>query len=252
MNKYKITLTYDGTQYSGWQIQPNTTTIQEKLQDAIRILVKHTVSVIGAGRTDAGVHALGQVAHFKTDKELDLNRFITSLNGILPKDIRVKQIERVPLDFHARFTAKRKVYHYHLHTDQVQNPFKRLYSYHTWERIDIGLLKKAAQVFVGTHDFTSYANDSSADRNPVRTIDRLDIVPEEGGLRLVFEAQSFLYKMVRNIVGMLLDVSRGKRDIKEIEEVFAAKDRRQASQAAPALGLFLVSIDYEKISNEVK
>lgn len=247
MNNYKLIIAYDGTEYGGWQIQPNATSIQELISNAIETILQHPVTLIGSGRTDAGVHALGQVAHFKCEKDLDLIRFLGSLNGLLPRDIRILSIEKVPLDFHAQRSALSKAYHYHLCLERVQDPFRRLYSLHVRENIDTELMRKAALYFVGTLDFTSFSNESdegSASKNPVRTISRLDIIPEGGGLRIEIEADGFLYKMVRNIVGTLLEVARGKRDHTDIPRIFSAKDRRQAGQAAPAHGLFLAKVKY--------
>lgn len=248
---YKLLIAYDGTQYGGWQVQPNATSIQELIGEAIKTILQVPVTLIGSGRTDAGVHANGQVAHFKCDKELDLLRFLGSLNGLLPRDIRILDMEKVPLDFHSQRSAISKTYHYHLCLDRVQDPFCRLYSLHIREDIDIDLLKQAASHFVGKLDFTSFSNESAegcAARNPVRTISRVEIVPEEHGLRIELEADGFLYKMVRNIVGTMLEVTRGKRDISEIPRIFAARDRRQAGQAAPAHGLFLHHVVYKNPS----
>lgn len=248
LKNYKMTIAYDGTLYSGWQVQPNAVSIQSLLQDAIKTILRMDVTIIGSGRTDAGVHALGQTAHFKFPGDIDFFRFRGSLNGLLPRDIRVLHVEQVPLDFHAQYSAVGKTYYYHVHLNPVQNPFGRLYSLHVREKMNCDLLQKAAQYFVGEHDFTSFANEAhmgSAAKDPVRTIKRLDFIQEEGGFRLEFEADGFLYKMVRNIVGTLLEVSTGKRQIEEIPRIFEARDRRQAGQAAPPHGLFLVKVDYE-------
>jgi tRNA pseudouridine38-40 synthase len=244
---FKITIAYDGTSYGGWQIQPNAPTIQEILQKNFKVILRHDVMVIGSGRTDAGVHALAQVAHFKHSEPIDKYRFLGSINGLLPQDIRVKNIESVPLDFHAQYSAISKTYHYHLHLEYIQDPFHRLYRLHVREKVDIQRLKEAAILFVGRHDFTSFANEAHAGcavYDPVRTLKRLDVFDEEGGVRLEFEADGFLYKMVRNIVGTLLEIGAGKRGLEEVGKIFAAKDRRKAGKAAPPHGLFLVRVDY--------
>lgn len=245
---YKLTIAYEGTHYSGWQRQPNAGSVQEHIQNALeRVLHTDKVKLTGSGRTDAGVHALGQIANFKWHEELDLNKLIFAVNGIIPRDIRIKTIEIVQPDFHARYSAKGKVYHYHLHLDQVMDPFKRFYSWHVHRPIDLELLKKACQYFVGTHDFTSFANEAhsgSAARNPVRTIYRIDIVEESGGLRFEFEGDGFLYRMVRNIVGTVVAVASGKRPLGDIPELFKLKDRSKASVGAPSRGLFLVRVNY--------
>ncbi len=244
---YKMTVAYDGTNYCGWQIQPNGLTIQECLQDALKILFKISTSVIGAGRTDSGVHAHGQVAGFECSHPLDLYRFLASINGIIPRDIRVLAIEPAPLKFHPQHRAISKTYHYHLWLDRVQDPFKRLYSYHFREKIDLQTLKAAAEQFIGTHDFTSFAKENhsgAASKNAVRTLSRLDVIPEHGGVRLEFEADGFLYGMVRCIVGTLLDAAAGKMQIDNIKEIFTARNRSLAGAAAPPHALFLAQVNY--------
>lgn len=247
LHNYKLTVAYDGTAYSGWQIQPNGISIQEVLQNQLRTILRQDVVIIGSGRTDAGVHALAQVAHFHFSQPIDLYRVSGSLNSLLPPDIRVKEIIEAPIDFHAQHHAIAKTYHYNLCLDSTYSPFNRLYSYHVREKMDRSLLKEAAMLFIGTHDFTSFANEAHlgcASRDPVRTIIRLDVVEQEGGIRLEFEGDGFLYKMVRNITGTLLEVAAGKRRIDEIPEILTAKDRRRAGVAAPPHGLFLVHVQY--------
>lgn len=246
---YKLTIAYDGTAYSGWQVQPNARTIQEELHKVLRVLLHNPdIYVIGSGRTDAGVHALAQVAHFRYDYELNLGLILKSLNGMLPKDIRIKSIEKaVDPNFHAQYDAIGKEYHYHLYLDQVMDPFRRFYCWHVKRKVDLGRLTQAASYFVGTHDFTSFANEGhagSASRDPVRTIRRLDVVPISGGVCLQFQGDGFLYKMVRNIVGMLVEVASSRMELEEIPLIFEAKDRRKAPRAAPPQGLFLVRVDY--------
>ena len=161
MQCYKLTLAYDGTCYSGWQIQPNAPSIQQHLQEALKTLLKgEQVSVIGSGRTDAGVHAAGQVAHFKIAHSLELNRLLLALNGLLPRDIRIKSVDAAPLSFHAQYSAIGKEYHYHLYLERVMDPFRRLYSWHVMRKMNLSLLKEAATLFVGTHDFISFANEA--------------------------------------------------------------------------------------------
>lgn len=247
MKKYKLILAYDGTHYGGWQIQPNCTSIQALVQNALKTVLRTPVTVIGSGRTDAGVHALAQTAHFCCDLPLNLSKLQTSLNGILPSDIRIRSVEDVPFQFHARYSATSKIYRYHLHLEKAVNPFKRLYSVHIPYPIDRSLLKEAASYFIGTHDFTSFSNQGdrgAAGRDPVRTITRLDVIEEDGGIYLEFEGDGFLYKMVRNITGTLLDVCKGKIDLSALPKIFEAKAREQAASAAPAHGLFLVSVHY--------
>lgn len=244
---YKLTIAYDGTHYGGWQVQPNATTIQQLLEAAILTITKEEVSVSGSGRTDAGVHALKQTAHFKCGKPFDMRRFHASMNGLLPIDIRVLTVEEAASDFHARYSAKSKCYHYNLCLERVQLPFQRLYSWHVGPRCDLARLREAAKLFIGERDFTSFANEAhlgSAAKDPIRNLFRFDLIEIEGGVRLELEADGFLYKMVRNIVGTLQEVSIGKRSIEEIPAIFAAKDRRVAGRAAPPHGLFLAYVKY--------
>lgn len=247
MHKYKLTIAYDGTQYHGWQIQPHSLSIQQIIQEAISLVLRQPIVLIGSGRTDAGVHAQGQIAHFTSQIPVDLHRLKYSLNGIIPHDIRIKSIDSVELDFHSQRSAVGKVYHYHLYLNPTMDPFRRLYCWHVHAPINIRLLHQASTLFLGTHDFTAFANEShrgSAAKNPIRTLFRLDVIEEEGGVRLEFEADGFLYRMVRNIVGTLVDISTGKRPLDDIQKIFSSKDRRQASMAAPPQGLFLMQVNY--------
>jgi tRNA pseudouridine38-40 synthase len=244
---YKLVIAYDGTRYGGWQVQPNAQTIQEVLQQTLALFLRQEVKVIGAGRTDAGVHALGQVANFTIDKKIDEYKFIRSANGLLPADIRIKSIEQVPLEFHSQYSAKGKIYHYHLYLDRVEDPFKNLYTYRVLGGIDRALLVQAASKFAGTHDFAAFANSADegvASYDSIRTMYRVDVIEEEGGVRIEFEGDGFLYKMVRNIVGTLLEIAQGKKEIGDIDKIIASRDRRLAGRAVPPQGLFLVEVIY--------
>jgi tRNA pseudouridine38-40 synthase len=248
--KYKLVIAYDGTKYSGWQVQPKHLTVQELLQKTLKVLLRDDIAVTGSGRTDSGVHARGQVAHFTCDQDLEIFPFIGSVNGILPQDIRVLSIEKVNDDFHARYSAKGKTYHYYLCLNRFPDPFRRLYSYHIRRKLDLTLLKSAAEKFIGTHDFTSFANEAhagSASRNPIRTLRELNVIEEGNGfVCLEFKGDGFLYKMVRNITGTLLEVAEGKRPVSGIRKTFEAKDRRLSGRAAPASALFMMSVDYNR------
>lgn len=244
---YKILCSYDGTNYCGWQIQPNGITIQELIQTAIRTVIKEEACLIGSGRTDAGVHAKGQVAHFHTDNEVDTYRLIFALNGMLPKDIRIKSLVQVPQEFHSQYSATGKIYHYHLGLGPIVEPTNRFWVTHVKGKFDSEKLIYASKFFIGKQDFTSFANspsEGSAAKDPVRTLQRLDIVQEESGLRLEFEADGFLYKMVRNITGTLLDVASDKLDADKIPYIFECKDRKASGRSAPATGLFLMHVHY--------
>lgn len=197
-------LTYEGTAYVGWQIQPNGPSIQGVIEEVLYTLLREKTRLVGSGRTDAGTHALGQVAHFKTAQELDCPRFIRALNGMLPHDIRILTLESVSDDFHAQYSAMGKEYHYHLWLDHAVAPFVRRYRYKVPFALDLDLLREGAKHFIGTHDFATFANVGSSVKTTVRTLYRLDIAEQEGGVRLEFEGSGFLYKMVRNIVGTLI------------------------------------------------
>lgn len=245
MFKYKIILSYDGTRFSGWQFQLNAPSIQGCIEEALAKVLKQHARVVGAGRTDAGVHALGQTAHFAHAELLDCRRLLQALNGLLPHDIRIKEVVAAPIDFHAQHSALGKIYHYHLWLERIIDPFLRLYRLHYSRPIHLSLLKEAAQRFIGKRDFATFANLGSSEQiTTVRTISRLDVVEQEGGCRLEFEGDGFLYKMVRTIVGTLLDVAIGKRSLDDIETLFAAKDRRAAGMAVFPSGLFLVRVHY--------
>ncbi len=241
-------ISYDGSNYGGWQTQSNAISIQSLIENALSIAIKEPISIIGSGRTDAGVHALGQVAHFETNSLFNLYKVQHSLNGILPKDIRILKLYPVLEDFHARYSATGKTYHYHLHLDRVSDPFTRLYSWHIPYEIDLPSLEEAILLFIGTKDFTAFANEShkgAAAKNGVRTLRRIDVIKEPHGVRLEFEGTGFLYKMVRNITGTLVDIAAGKMTKKELESIFTSKDRKKAGTAAPAQGLFLMKVDYD-------
>lgn len=244
MHTYKMAIAYDGTEYGGWQVQHTATTIQERIQNALGIALRQPVSLIASGRTDAGVHALKQVAHFKYAACLDTPKLLLSLNALLPKDIRILSLEEAPASFHARFSARQKIYHYYLYLDPVLDPFLRSYTYHPSHPIDLSLLKEAASYFIGTHDFTTFANVKKITGDNRRTIHRLELIKQGAILCLAFEGNGFLYKMVRNIVGTLLDICAGKLAIGDIPKLFAARDRRLAGRAAPPQALFLVDVIY--------
>ncbi|NGX49178.1 MAG: tRNA pseudouridine synthase A [Candidatus Anoxychlamydiales bacterium] len=245
--KYKMLISYDGTNYFGWQIQKNKLTIQEAIQKRLSKILREDIKIIAAGRTDAKVHALEQVAHFSFNERLDIKKVIFSLNSLLPDDIRIKKITEVDINFHARFSAKSKIYRYHIFIGDIQDPFSRMYSYKPNYTLDLDLLKKASIYFLGTHNFSSFANKQytgSAVNKPIKTIKRIDIKKSNNGIILEFEADGFLYKMVRNIVGTLLDVANKKLPLDMVDKILKAKDRKKASPPAEPQGLFLVKVLY--------
>ena len=247
MYTYKLVIAYDGTAYSGWQVQTNGLAIQEFIQRSISLLLKKETSLTGSGRTDAGVHALGQTAHFHSDHGIDIFRFQYALNALLPVDIRIVSMEEAPPGFHARYQAKGKIYLYHLCLKPVQNPFRRLYAWHIRSpEFSIAKMAAGAKKLIGTHDFKGFAAESHrgvASYDSVREMRRVEILEGEE-TALLFEADGFLYKMVRNLVGTLVDIGKGRLPLETIDRVFEEKERRLAGQAAPPHGLYLKEVLY--------
>lgn len=246
-HRYKMAIAYDGTSYSGWQKQLNAVSIQEIIEKCLRIVLREPVSIIGAGRTDAGVHAAEQIAHFSSARPVDARRLAHALNAILPHDIRILNLNETAQAFHAQRSSKGKIYHYHIWTDPVLSPFVRPYRTHIRIKFDKLLLASILKQFLGTHDFTSFANsahEGAAAKDAIRTIWRIDICEQEGGFRIEFEGEGFLYKMIRNMVGTALDLASQTRDFSSISSILAARDRRLAGQAAPPQGLILMKVLY--------
>jgi tRNA pseudouridine38-40 synthase len=242
MNKYKLTLAYDGSQYGGWQIQHNSLSIQSLVENALSTALRTKTSATASGRTDAGVHATGQIVHFTTTTPIDIVRLAHSLNGLLPRDIRVLDVTEVSLDFHARYSAISKEYHYHL--SFVKNPFKHLFAWRIHTPLDLIAMQAATHHFIGTHDFATFTNAGGSQKETTRTLFRLTLEPEDEGVRLEFVGNGFLYKMVRNITGTLLAVGQKKLIPSDIPQLLHAQDRRKAPAAAPPHGLFLVKVCY--------
>ncbi len=239
----RLLVEYDGTRYHGWQRQENAISIQEVLEEAIFKLTQERRSALAAGRTDAGVHARGQVVNFKIEKELPLQKIYMGLNGHLPGDIVVKKAEEVPAGFHARFDAKKRVYQYFIR--QERTAVSRRYCWQFFQQMDRSILQEMADMLVGKHDFSSFS------RLEVQSAHKMCRVFEsrwyEKGGFLVYRivANRFLHGMVRTIVGTMIDVARGRFAKKEFAEIFYAKNRERAGTAAPAKGLFLEEVLYE-------
>jgi len=241
----RLTIEYDGTSYHGWQIQPNSPTIQGILQEKIGVITGERISLIASGRTDAGVHALGQVANFRTGSRVPPEAIQRGTNSLLPDDITIRQGEEVSDDFHARFSAKSKVYEYRILNSPVPSPMMRNYSWHVSKRLDLRKMRKPGQTLLGTHDFSSFRSAQSDNLNPIRTLMALEIRKRRGNIILIqMRADAFLKQMARNIVGTLVDVGRGKIDPEDVGEILDARDRTMAGMAAPPNGLFLVEVEY--------
>lgn len=244
----RLTLAYEGTSFSGWQIQPNGVSIQFLIEQALATLLRTKVRLIGSSRTDAGVHAFGQVAHFRHEQPIDPLKLLHALNSLLPVTIRILDVTPAAPNFHAQHHALGKIYHYTLQLPPILNPFSARYALQLYGAIDLALIEQACPFFVGTHDFTSFANEAhrgSAQKDPVRTLSRLQLVScGENSWRLEFEGNGFLYKMVRNITGTLLEIGQKKRTPESIPALLAARNRRLAAMAAPAHGLALIKVFY--------
>jgi tRNA pseudouridine38-40 synthase len=248
----KLLLAYDGTAYAGWQRQRSEKTIQGVLEDRIEVMTGKHSCLHGAGRTDAGVHALGMVANFETDTRISCQAFIKGLNSMLPSDIRVLDACEIAPDFHARRNARAKTYWYNVSSGPVQLPTERLYCAHVFGKLDARAMHQGLAHVVGTHDFSSFEgagsrNQKFSGRGGVRTImtANLETVGGEDKLRFIITGDGFLRHMVRNIVGTLLEVGKGRMAHSDVATVLAARDRSQAGPTAPALGLFLKEVLYQ-------
>ena len=244
MRNLKLTLAYDGTSFHGWQIQPGVPTIQGELERVIACILDHEITTHGSGRTDAGVHAHGQVAHFQTEKAIDTDALHRSVNALLQPDIRVMSIEEVPLEFHARESARAKTYEYHLWRSPVVSPFHFRYVHSIWQSLDADKVDRATAHFPGQHDFTSFSAASTSTKSHTREVYAAQW--ERSGEEWVFRirASGFLQYMVRTIVGTLVEVGREKMTPEEIPGIFEARDRQLSGPSAPAKGLHLVSVEY--------
>lgn len=242
--RYKMTLAYDGASYIGWQIQPKGASVQGEIQKVLSRILQEEITITGSGRTDKGVHARGQVAHFECAKTIEISELKTSLNALLPNTIRVNTLDLASTDFHARYSASGKIYHYHIHLGEVSDPFLSPYSLHIRPPLNLKAMQGATHVLIGTHDFCSFANHGSDTKDTIRTIKRIDIFTYGKNIRVEFEGDGFLYKMVRNLMGALLDVGTGDLTREEIKAILRAKDRRCAPKSAPAHALFLSEVLY--------
>ena len=242
MQNYKIIVSYDGTDFRGWQRQPGERTIQGTLEAAVYKITRRKVVVHGAGRTDAGVHALGQAAGFRGTFKLSDEVLLRALNAVLPEDVRIFSLEEAPPDFHARRSARSKVYRYRIVNAPQPSPLDRRYVLHWPYPLKLGKMREAAALFVRTADFSAFS--SNRDRSPVRTVTRSELRRSGDEIVYTIEAAGFLRYMVRTIVGTLLEVGRGRITPEQVEEIFRLKDRSLAGATAAAKGLTLVRVDY--------
>jgi tRNA pseudouridine38-40 synthase len=255
-----LTLAYDGTHYAGWQWQPQLATVQGALEKAIQRVVANPVRVVASGRTDAGVHALGQVAQFSCDTQLPTEVLQRAIAAYLPLDVVLLGLSEVPPEFHAIRDARRKRYRYLIVDNQPIGPFERLYAWQLRTALSDENMTRAAATLIGKHDFASFESSGSERASTVRTVLELSVARTEhwrllsprpvgqGGelLSIEIEADGFLYNMVRNIVGTLVEVGRGAKPVEWVAEVLLAKNRQAAGPTAPPHGLFLVRVDYDE------
>lgn len=249
MKNYKITVAYDGTKYKGWQGQKSTdATIQGKLEMVLTKLAGHPVEVIGSGRTDAGVHAVGQVANFHLEEHFDRREIFDSLNRYLPEDIAVTEIAEVDERFHSRYQAKAKTYSYRIRTSPVPDVFARRFVYHYGMPLDCERMKRAAAFLVGTHDFASFCGNKHMKKSTVRSMEDITFLEKEGEIEIRYTGSGFLQNMVRILTGTLIEVGRGDREPESITGVLEAKNRELAGYTAPPQGLRLEKVRYESVA----
>ncbi len=247
MRNIKLTIEYDGTQFNGWQIQNNKErTVQGELEKALKKIFRKSLRVHGSGRTDAGVHAEGQVAHFTTNAKLPVEQILKALNAHLPDDIAIRKAERTGAGFHAQYSAKSKLYRYTILNRPAPSALARHFALHFPYRLNIPAMRRAAKELVGRKDFRSFAAVDPARKSlsTVRTIKRIDIKKSGDFIYIFIEADGFLYKMVRNIVGTLLEIGQGRLPKNSIKRILSQKDRKAAPKTAKAHGLCLMSVKY--------
>lgn len=255
MINYKITVQYDGTRYRGWQsLKDRNDTIQGKIKEVLHKLSGEEIDVIGSGRTDAGVHAIGQVANFHMEELEGFTdeKLLDYMNHYLPMDIAITSLERVPERFHARHSARQKIYRYRIHTSKIKNVFERKYVYSfANESLDIENMKKAAGLLMGTHDFKAFCSNKRMNKSTVRTIYDIDIKPiySENGesideIEIFYTGNGFMHNMVRILTGTLIDVGRGYKSYDSMQEILEYRDRKMAGFTAPAEGLTLMEVIY--------
>jgi tRNA pseudouridine38-40 synthase len=245
MRNIKLVIEYDGTNYHGWQVQPNGLTIQEVLQEKIAVMTRHPVHVAASGRTDAGVHAWGQVANFLTASSIPLEGFLHGLNSLLPPDIVIQTVEEAPPEFHAQFSAKRKTYRYQIVNSKVPSAMYRRYAWFVRSPLELSAMQEACGGLLGRRDFSSFQGADADTLDPVREVFKAEWARESPSLlAFVIQGNGFLKRMVRNLVGTLVEVGKGKMSGEEFGGILEARDRRRAGITAPPQGLFLVKVEY--------
>ena len=246
MRNIKINIQYDGTRYSGWQSQEHDeNTIQGKLTAVLRRLLEEETELAGSGRTDAGVHALGQVANFRTCSCMSCEEILKKLNHYLPEDIAVISAEEMDGRFHSRLNAVRKTYSYRIWNSSVHNVFERRYTWFIEQPLDVSAMRRAAAELTGTHDFRAFSSIKRGKKSTVRTIESIDIGQDGSAITLSFTGNGFLYHMVRILTGTLVEVGLHKKTPEDMKRILASLSREQAGVMAPAQGLFLMEVEYQ-------
>lgn len=244
MRRIKITLDYIGTAYDGWQRQPDRDTVQKRVEEAIFSLSGERVSVVASGRTDAGVHALGQVAHFDVNAAIPAKNYMTGVNHFLPPDIRILSAEEAPEDFHARFSAHEKTYTYCIYESRFDRACYFNRAARVEQKLDLKNMKTAAEAFCGTHDFTSFCSAGADTTTFTRTIKDIRVTRSDGLVKISVTADGFLYNMVRRIAAVLVKAGKGQIDKAGAEKLINAADNKVAKDVMPACGLYLKSVKY--------
>lgn len=242
--RVRLIVAYDGTNYHGWQVQKNGITIESELNRCLTELLQEPIEVIGASRTDAGVHAMGNVAVFDTCSRMPAEKISYALNQRLPEDIRIQKSEEVDADWHPRYCDSRKTYEYRIYRGEFPMPLKRLYALHIYYNVDLEKMREAAKFFVGEHDFKSFCQVGAQVKSTVRTVYDVSIIEEGADLVIRVTGGGFLYNMVRIMAGTLLEVGKGKIEPGQILEIIQAKDREAAGPTAPAHGLTLIKYEF--------
>ena len=243
MRNIMITIQYDGTNYCGWQKQNNGLGIQDIIQNSIYKITKEDVDLTSSGRTDAGVHALGQVANFKTNSKIPVEKIPGAINASLPDDICIVDAKEVDLNFHSRYSAKKKRYRYVIYNNKYKNPIFRKYSYHVKYNLNFEKMKEESMHLLGEHDFVGFMSTGSSVKSTVRTIYHIDLKKEDDLIVIEVEGNGFLYNMVRIIAGTLIDIGRGKIT-ESLKDIIESKERSRAGHTAQASGLFLKKVYY--------
>jgi tRNA pseudouridine38-40 synthase len=245
MRNIKLLIEYDGTNYQGWQVQPKGPTIQGMLEEKLGLITGQPVQLFGSGRTDSGVHALGQIAHFKTQSRMDIRTIQRALNSLLPPDIVIQKVDEVDEGFHARKHSKSKVYEYRILNRNLRSVFHHRYVWHIPPKLNLTEMKKATQSLVGEHDFSSFRSVGTPARTAVRRVSRAEWKRGRDGLiRFEIEANGFLKQMVRAIVGTLVEVGKGRTKASDFRKIMNSRERKEAGPTAPAQGLFLKEVKY--------